>query len=165
MSAYLDEATKAMRMCLEHSSAQVEGKCESPIEVGLLQGFIALQLINRQFRIEGLRLPGEVVSDYDAHVLIQHKIGDFRTDFAVHLTGSKGGKRLNEWIAVECDGHEFHERTKEQAARNKARDRAITTAGYKILRFTGSEIYRSSFACATDVYLLVRKIIEEWEAE
>ena len=45
-------------------------------------------------------------------------------------------------IAVECDGHEFHEKTKQQAARDKARDRD---------RFTGSEIWKDPGACADEV--------------
>jgi hypothetical protein len=46
-------------------------------------------------------------------------------------------------LVVELDGHDFHERTKEQAQRDKERDRNMTRAGYKIMRFTGSEIYMS----------------------
>lgn len=38
---------------------------------------------------------------------------------------------------IECDGHEFHERTKRQAARDRSRDRAIQAFGYRIFRFTG----------------------------
>lgn len=51
-------------------------------------------------------------------------------------------------IAIECDGHDFHEKTKEQAARDKKRDREIVSAGYPVMRFTGSEIYKSPRACA-----------------
>ena len=43
-------------------------------------------------------------------------------------------------IVVELDGHDFHEKTKEQAQKDKDRDRSLTRAGYKIMRFTGSEI-------------------------
>ncbi len=44
-------------------------------------------------------------------------------------------------FAVEFDGHDFHERTKEQARKDKARDRALTLAGWRVLRFTGSEVF------------------------
>lgn len=50
-------------------------------------------------------------------------------------------------IVVECDGHDFHEKTKEQAARDKERDREIQIAGYAILRFTGSEIHNNPGDC------------------
>lgn len=46
------------------------------------------------------------------------------------------------FLFIECDGHDFHERTKEQAARDKARDRFFTSQGFHSIRFTGSEIFR-----------------------
>lgn len=60
---------------------------------------------------------------------------------------------------VECDGHDFHERTKEQAIRDRARDRAFQAAGIPVFRFTGSEIYNNPFACAREVRNFLRKII------
>jgi len=57
----------------------------------------------------------------------------YRVDFALLV--------FDEKFAIELDGHDFHERTKEQARRDKSRDRALTMAGWKVLRFTGSEVY------------------------
>lgn len=54
-------------------------------------------------------------------------------------------------IAIECDGHAFHEKTKEQAARDKDRDRRILVAGFPVMRFTGSEIYRDVHRCVEQV--------------
>jgi very-short-patch-repair endonuclease len=54
-------------------------------------------------------------------------------------------------IIVELDGHDWHERTKAQATRDKKRDRALVTAGYRVLRFTGSEIYASPGECLQEV--------------
>lgn len=51
-------------------------------------------------------------------------------------------------VAIECDGHDFHERTKEQAARDKERDRELAFAGIITLRFTGSEIWNNAESCA-----------------
>jgi hypothetical protein len=58
-------------------------------------------------------------------------------------------------IAVECDGHDFHEKTKEQAAADKARDREIVAAGITVLRFTGSEIWKDAEKCAQEVEALL----------
>lgn len=55
-------------------------------------------------------------------------------------------------IFVECDGHDFHERTKEQAERDRSRDREVTEAHIPLLRFTGREIYRNAGACAIQAY-------------
>lgn len=54
-------------------------------------------------------------------------------------------------IIVECDGHEFHERTKEQAKRDRSRDRAATVNRQEFLRFTGSEIWNDPFGCAGEI--------------
>jgi very-short-patch-repair endonuclease len=50
-----------------------------------------------------------------------------------------------------CDGHEFHERSKLQASRDKGRDRALLIGGNPVMRFTGSEIWKDTTRCATDV--------------
>lgn len=50
-------------------------------------------------------------------------------------------------LVVELDGHEFHERTKEQAAKDRARDRWMLEKGLTVIRFTGSEVWNDPFAC------------------
>lgn len=54
-------------------------------------------------------------------------------------------------IAIECDGHDFHEKTKVQAARDKMRDRVLSLKFDAILRFTGSEIFNNAWGCAEQV--------------
>jgi len=54
-------------------------------------------------------------------------------------------------LAVECDGHEFHERTKQQAAYDRARDRELLIKRALVtVRFTGSEIHRDANQCARE---------------
>lgn len=64
----------------------------------------------------------------------QKQIGKYRVDFLCSLQGVK-----QEYI-IECDGHDFHEKTKEQAKYDKQRERYLVSLGYKVLRFSGSEI-------------------------
>lgn len=73
-----------------------------------------------------------------------------RVDFVIHAWGYQA----NQWrkLIVECDGHAFHERTKEQAARDRSRDREATLAGYDVFRFTGAELWRDAWGCADQVY-------------
>lgn len=73
----------------------------------------------------------------------QARVGRYRVDFLILAHGPGGERR----IAVECDGHEWHERTKDQAARDKLRDRELLLAGVPVMRFTGSEIWRDPGAC------------------
>jgi len=72
---------------------------------------------------------------------------DYRVDFlVVHTHGLEGFGGT----VIECDGHDFHERTKEQAAKDRSRDRELQQRGYRVLRFTGSEIWKDPFGCADD---------------
>jgi len=68
----------------------------------------------------------------------------YRVDFLLELGVRK--------LAVECDGHEFHDRTKQQAAHDRARDRELLAMGIPTVRFTGSEIHHSSERCAHEAY-------------
>lgn len=79
-------------------------------------------------------------------VQMQHKLLDWRADFVISIPSVSDKK-----VIVECDGHDFHERTKEQAARDRSRDRAAQEAGHMMLRYTGSEIYRDPMMCAENV--------------
>lgn len=54
-------------------------------------------------------------------------------------------------LAIELDGHDFHEKTKEQAANDRARERMIVRHGYSIFRFTGSEVIRNPRKCVQEV--------------
>jgi hypothetical protein len=90
------------------------------------------------------------------HIRSQVQLPGWRVDFIVYgydfgtsprVQRTPGWKRL----IVECDGHEFHERTKEQAARDRARDREFQANGYEVFRFTGSEIWRDPMKCAEQI--------------
>lgn len=83
----------------------------------------------------------------DFRVLPQARIAGYVVDFLVTSTHEGTKKRF----AVECDGHDFHERTKEQAAHDRKRDRALLTEGIPTLRFTGSEIWRDPIGCGDQV--------------
>ena len=43
------------------------------------------------------------------------------------------------------------QKTKEQAARDKKRDRFFQGLGFKVLRFTGSEIWADAHACVEEI--------------
>ncbi len=55
------------------------------------------------------------------------------------------------YLLVECDGHDFHEKTKEQAALDKGKDRQASIDGYSTFRFTGSEIWKDPIGCALQI--------------
>lgn len=73
----------------------------------------------------------------------------YKIDFMVESTDGKTK------IAIEIDGHEFHEKTPQQAQRDRERERSIVRHGYTIFRFTGSEVFRNARKCAEEVIALI----------
>jgi hypothetical protein len=89
-------------------------------------------------------------------VIPQCKLPQGRVDFVL-LRWLRDVERLRSplvrspMVIVECDGHEYHERTPKQAERDRSRDRAFQAAGHTVLRFTGRELWRDPYACVDQV--------------
>lgn len=82
-------------------------------------------------------------------VLVQQMpVGPYRADFGIVAATSNDRSLV---VAVECDGHDFHEKTKEQVAKDKARDRAFVERDIRVFRFSGAEIWRDAGECADQV--------------
>lgn len=83
----------------------------------------------------------------------QAQLEGWRVDFLLHAWefGRLSGRPQWRRLIVECDGHDYHERTKEQAARDRSRDRDFQLRGYTVLRFTGRELHRDPLGCARQV--------------
>lgn len=126
---------------------------DSPIERAM---FFAIRMSSQWFALGTINeaLPAVVPpADFDdvdlsrlaLPVIIspQYPIGPYRADFVLRTTGAR--------VAVECDGHQFHERTKQQAQRDKERDRFFLNEGWPVLRFTGSEIWADPVKQGDDV--------------
>jgi len=130
------------------------GFCESPMERSFLLGLLTRQdVIGKEYDGQVLRF---VVEDAGYELTPQYEVFDYdedphdcpfaRIDFVLRGAGC--------WfsLAIEIDGHEFHEKTKEQAQRDKARDRRLVRCGgHRVLRFTGAEVYANAEACWDEV--------------
>ncbi len=120
--------------------------CESPIEVMLLSALSDVF----SWEIAGGGLIIQCQDRIFCHEKGKQK-AKYRVDF--HIFSYPLDPKTS--VVIECDGHDFHERTKEQARADKSRDRGLVAEGYTILRFTGSEIYADAWACARQVYQVV----------
>lgn len=118
------------------------GRCESPIESMFLEQFCAAAGEWGYGIGQSVKVPSETIV-----VQLQARVDRFRVDFLI--TFDFFGNMIE--LIVECDGHQWHERTKAQAAKDRARDRALQSLGYEVLRFTGSEINASPLRCASEV--------------
>lgn len=156
-----DRAMAAVEAASSTAAAQfvetyelIARRCESPIERLLLaQLYIHSKIIG----YPGVHFcmtdtPAETPSfDEGAFVYQQVPIDRYRVDFLIHDATLPFELGTPRWMVVECDGHDFHERTKEQARRDKQRDRFFQSKGYRVLRFTGSELYADAEACVDEI--------------
>jgi very-short-patch-repair endonuclease len=98
--------------------------------------------------------PGDPSDPSRLKIEAQAKVGHYSADFVLTLQLYSGAKAV---VAVEIDGHDFHEKTKQQAAHDKKRDRFFAAQGLTLLRFTGSEVHKNPAACVSEVLQLLHK--------
>jgi len=82
----------------------------------------------------------------------QTEIRPYVVDFtlqACNLHDDKYGQSPH--CIIECDSWEFHDRTPEERAYEKKRDRYLQCQGYLVLRYTGREIRNDPYWVATDI--------------
>lgn len=130
---------------------------ESPIEALLITAVHAEGKHGANCFYEGVHIYGPMpkekiatldgLSEFALYCVPQAQDGAFRIDFVFFV---RCADKLH-FLAVECDGHDFHERTKDQAARDRSRDRALQERGYTVFRFTGREIYADPMKCAGQI--------------
>jgi len=135
---------------LEHDFAWAAELCESPIERLFMAGLLHPAWL-KEFDItrrEIMNPPTHLIAHanppplFGLYIYPQIIIGDYRVDF--YLVNVNYDEQRS--LIVECDGHDFHEKTKDQAKRDKARDRYLVGQGHRIIRFTGSEIFSDPFS-------------------
>lgn len=116
----------------------------SPIEALMFEAIVASQFC-KTGKLPKIVLEGAGPGEGDWKITPQAQIGKYRIDFLIEDEGT------GVTVALECDGHDFHERTKEQAQKDRNRDRDLQAKGYLVLRYTGSEIWRDPWGCAMDI--------------
>jgi hypothetical protein len=88
----------------------------------------------------------------------------YRLDFVIDL-GPYGQEQVGglEWarLAVEVDGHSFHEKTPEQVASRNMRDRALQQAGWMVQHFSWTEMTTRPEMCIGEVFGVARGKFEE----
>lgn len=137
-------------------------RCESPIEKRLLAALISeggTGCIHHwggfSFQVRDFKWDSRPVAPYDTvFFFCQAGIGRYRADFLLDVNTYD----QRQTIVVECDGHAYHERTKEQAARDRSRDRWMVEKDITVLRYTGSEIVRDAVGCAEQICSVVSDI-------
>lgn len=133
---------------------EVYEQCESPIEI------IFAYYWDRYYLENGVQISGAQLYPQETITIDNGK--NYRVDFLIEyfrLVGDTidGVKELCDTVIVECDGHQFHEKTKEQVNRRNQRDYDLKMAGYDVIHFSGSELYNNPQECIQKVVNFLNK--------
>jgi very-short-patch-repair endonuclease len=147
------EIMSTVRWHEEHLRVQVASitaACESPIERVFAAAIVAMsdmRTTGEAIFMSGRPRTGMPTAPFDGlHIYPQVTLDGYRIDFlALYQSGDEQIVTV-----IELDGHDFHERTKRQASHDKKRDRHFTKKGWQVLRYTGSDIWRSPSECARE---------------
>lgn len=135
---------------------------DSPIEQMFLASMVAIGMVGDTFR-HGIVSDRACYAKIDGNgnfadglfVIPQARVDKYRVDFLlVKTTGTK----ITKTVVVELDGHNFHERTKEQSQHDKARDRHFAAKGWFVLRFTGAEVSAHSERAVLEAFRVALSI-------
>jgi len=168
VTAPMANAVENMRD-LRHSIREFHGAMPDPGRVHWLE---LIEATNDQERLGGLS-PGQ--ASLQRHILFYYMMLGATDE--IHLTPQATFPRLLDgrdcrvdclfWIpdrpgfgvVVECDSYQYHD-NREAFDRDRRRSRALQALGFKVLRYSGGEIYNQP--CATSVEVL-KFLLEERE--
>jgi very-short-patch-repair endonuclease len=140
---YIDDLRDSFNNVISDLQSPIEEiLCASMLSEALLQ----CSMVTFQGNDDGLDF-GNSGPDF-IRIKPQYQIGKYKVDF--YLEYYDRFDSFNKKLIVECDGHEFHEKTKEQAQHDKRRDRFLQGVA-PVFRFTGSEIVKEPHDCAYQI--------------
>lgn len=128
-----------LKYCLE--------MCESPIEQLLRlelekSNIVFTNKYNPYIDIVQIENQAEIICDGNK----------YRVDFLIPVIYKN---QENKCFIIECDGHEFHQKTKEQIKKDNIRTRNLQKLGYEIIRFSGSEIWNDAYKCVLEIKKII----------
>lgn len=120
-----------------------------------------IQIPYKIFLDKNLKNTGRI----DLYLTIQTPIGGYKLDFLFAVDVP------NISCAIEIDGHDWHEKTKDQASTDKKRERKLLSLGIPCMRFTGSDVFTNPDGCAKEAldiffnyyFLVLLSTPENWD--
>lgn len=153
--AFIDKCSVSIGEC-EREASNIRMWCEcsddikSPIEQLLFCALYTIKLLNSSCFLHTHRCDNGETSYQGLIINPQYKIDKYRVDFLieyVNISADNGGSK----VVVECDSQEFHDRSEFERRYEKQRDRDLQSLGYKVFRFTGTEIFKDPMAVALEI--------------
>lgn len=150
IKSLLDERTaffyEMARLDCDMLLAQSIAECESPIEQ-----MLAIAVNNVIYKANFPYLI-EVISINNQEIIRTEK-SKYRADMCITM---KYWDKIVRYV-IECDGHEFHQKTKQQVEKDNIRMREMQKQGIVVIRFSGTEIYKNPYKCAYEVLDIIMR--------
>lgn len=148
---FLNEKVQTIydKLCCDNNCILQESLigCESPIEQ-----LLSLYLADLRISFNDWN-PFVEVSPIASNQEIECKNGKkYRLDFYFVVNYKNQGTK---YFGIECDGYEFHQKTKEQVQYDNQRQRDLQNEGIEIIRFSGSEIWNHTRKCANEIKSII----------
>lgn len=154
------DANAFMRACLDvcHPNDKeplitTAQRLESPLEVVMLS---AIKVAANFLEFQDPRATDMLkFAQQERHITIDTSaavpVGTYRADLVIHAKLDNQQQPFAP-VVIECDGFNYHDKTREQAVRDRQRDRYMQKANYLVARFAGDEIVEQPLECAFEVY-------------
>lgn len=167
MQEWAEDIAARAHEAFTYQCGRIRGRCQSPIEeiLGMSIFYQMRDWIDdadadmggAHWMMSEYTWPDESATPFDGVFCFQQaRIGNYRPDFLFVIQDRT--RSVRKALVVECDGHAFHERTKQQAAHDRSRDRWMTSNDVTVLRFTGSEIWRDPVGAGEEVCELISNL-------
>lgn len=121
-------------------------ECESPIEKIL---YVASDIV---FYLRETEIIERIFLNIQPQYKIQCKENTYKVDFLITIETLFPYRHIIRGIIVECDGYDFHQKTKQQVKNDNERELELKMLGYDVLRFSGTQIYENPIKCANDIF-------------
>lgn len=108
------------------------------------------------------------IRDVDGRPLVGHRAYAVWEALPQHTVLIEGGAaridlalvRNDKRIAIEVDGHEFHERSRDLVIRDNRRQTALSAQGWQVLRVSGSQLWREPIRTVDEIEAVLLQFVE-----
>jgi hypothetical protein len=136
----------ALERFLIEAHEWLASRCDSPIEIILGAWlFAVMRGMETDVALCANRTDAESIAPDRVVIVPQIRWERYFPDFGIRFP-----LLTRQWLFVECDGKHFHF-GKAKISKDRGRQQEMMDAGYRVFRFTGSEINRNPFLCASPV--------------
>ena len=151
---------------LGYNSGTIE-YIKSPIEQIFFIAF--LTVLHQKLSHESLGIDIVPLCQYEQNIDGYDYVHDFA--FYIDVYSLRNRFKLKDCmfmssVTIECDGHDYHNKTKRQVSNGNKRSNAMQQSGLTVIHFSGSDLFKYPYQCAEEAYCVIikkyKKDLKKW---